>query len=144
MRGNSSHGWGSKKKHRGAGHRGGRGNAGSGKRADQKKPTFLKLYGNSYFGKSGFKRPQKVLEKINVINLGDLNKKIDYFVGKKLVKKEGEFYVVDLDKLGYQKLLGGGKLDLKLKVKAQYITEKAVKKIESKKGVIEKDESPSK
>ena len=59
MRGTSSHGWGSKKKHRGAGHRGGKGMAGSGKRADQKKPTILNLYGNDYYGKKGFRRPQK-------------------------------------------------------------------------------------
>ena len=43
------------KKRRGAGNRGGRGMAGSGKRADQKKPTILKLYGSSYFGKRGEK-----------------------------------------------------------------------------------------
>ena len=53
-RGSHTHGGGAKKKRRGAGHRGGRGMAGSGKRADQKKPTILKLYGNSYFGKKGF------------------------------------------------------------------------------------------
>ena len=34
QRGEWTHGWGAKKKHRGAGHRGGRGNAGSGKRGE--------------------------------------------------------------------------------------------------------------
>ena len=42
QRGSHTHGWGSKKKHRGAGNRGGRGMAGSGKRADQRKPSILK------------------------------------------------------------------------------------------------------
>ena len=40
FRGSHTHGYGSKKKHRGAGSRGGRGMAGSGKRADQKKPSI--------------------------------------------------------------------------------------------------------
>jgi len=54
QRGSHTHGWGAKKKHRGAGNRGGRGMAGTGKRADQKKPTIMNLYGNEYFGKRGF------------------------------------------------------------------------------------------
>ena len=42
MRAKTTHGYGSMKKNRGAGNRGGRGMAGSGKRADQIKPTILK------------------------------------------------------------------------------------------------------
>ena len=42
MRGGTTHGYGSMKKNRGAGNRGGRGNAGSGKRADSKKPKIYK------------------------------------------------------------------------------------------------------
>ena len=68
MRGNTTHGWGSMKKRRGAGNRGGRGNAGTGKRADQKKPTILKLYGNSYFGKHGFKNQRRVGKKVKTLN----------------------------------------------------------------------------
>ncbi len=41
QRGLSSHGWGHKKKHRGAGNRGGKGMAGTGKRADTKKPSII-------------------------------------------------------------------------------------------------------
>ena len=91
MRGQRGHGWGAKKKHRGAGNRGGRGMAGSGKRADQKKPTILKLYGNEYFGKHGFNRPQKVIEKIKAINLDKLQNKLDYYVENKLITKDKEF-----------------------------------------------------
>lgn len=140
MRGSHTHGWGAKKKHRGAGHRGGRGMAGSGKRADQKKPTILKLYGNDYFGRHGFNRPQKLLHKIKAINLENLQNKIYDLVEKKLITKEKEFYVVDLEKLGYQKLLGGGKLNVKLKVSAPYFSELAIKKIEEKGGVILKED----
>ena len=57
QRGSKTHGWGSKKKHRGAGNRGGKGNAGSGKRADQKKPSFWKSKDWKY-GIYGFKTPK--------------------------------------------------------------------------------------
>ena len=40
MRGTHTHKGGDKKKRRGAGHRGGRGNSGSGKRGDAKKPRY--------------------------------------------------------------------------------------------------------
>ena len=50
-RASHTHGWGSMKKHRGSGHKGGVGNAGSGKRSDAKKPSNWKEH---YFGKKGF------------------------------------------------------------------------------------------
>ena len=143
MRGTHTHGWGAKKKHRGAGNRGGRGMAGSGKRADQKKPTILKLYGNEYFGRRGFHRPQQLLKKIKAINLESLQSHLDKYIEKKLITRDKDFYVVDLDKLGYQKLLGGGKLNIKLKVSAQYFSAGAVKKIEDRGGVIVKENVPS-
>jgi len=47
MRGaKTTHGYGAKKKHRGSGNKGGKGMAGSGKRADQKKTMILKVFGN--------------------------------------------------------------------------------------------------
>ena len=96
MRGLGSHGWGAKKKHRGAGNRGGRGMAGSGKRADQKKPTILKLYGNEYFGRHGFCRPREVVENIKAINLGELQNRLDYYLIKKLVDKDSDVFVVGM------------------------------------------------
>src|SRR3989344_9386542 len=87
MRGTHTHGGGSKKKNRGAGNRGGRGMAGSGKRAEQKKPKILKEFGTSYFGKKGFKRPGSFTN--NIINVGDIKK----YVEKDLVLKEGDSFV---------------------------------------------------
>ncbi len=142
QRGRNSHGWGAKKKHRGSGNRGGRGMAGSGKRADQKKPTILKLYGNAYYGKKGFHRPQKMILHQEIINLDDLQKKLDFYLAKKLVTKEKDMYIVDLEKLGYQKLLGRGTLLVKLKIKADTCSEVAVKKVEEKGGVIVKEDVP--
>src|SRR3989344_4882356 len=111
MRGaKTTHGYGAKKKHRGAGNKGGKGMAGSGKRADQKKPTINNLYGNDYFGRFGFKRPQKMLKKIKSINLEILDKKLNRFLDERLIIKEGEFYVVDVNDLGYNKVLAKGKI----------------------------------
>lgn len=139
-RGQRWHGWGAKKKHRGAGNRGGRGMAGSGKRADQKKPTILKLYGNEYFGRHGFKRPFAVAKKIKAINIDKLQSNIDSYVSQKLVSKDKDFYVVDLEKLGFQKLLGGGSLSLKLKVSAPYFSKVAIEKVEKSGGIIIKED----
>src|SRR3990167_1002872 len=93
-RGSMTHGWGAKKKHRGSGNRGGFGMAGSGKRADQKKISILKYYGHEYFGKKGFKRPQKVtrINKVNAINIIDLENKIpNYLLYGKIKDENGRY-----------------------------------------------------
>ena len=116
QRGSKTHGWGAMKKHRGAGNRGGRGMAGSGKRADHMKSWIIKKYGlENYFGKHGFKRPQNVLKKIRTINVGDVN----------FNKEE-----VNLEEEGYEKLLGKGKPKRKYHIKVKYCSHKAKEKIE--------------
>ena len=123
MRGLTTHGWGAKKKHRGAGSRGGRGMAGTGKRADQKKPTILKEYGQSYFGKRGFESYKK-LKKQKTINLQEINDKINL-----LGKKEDDIYIIDLtDK--YSKVLAKGNLNHKAKLTCSSFSKKALEKIE--------------
>lgn len=120
-RGHKTHGWGSKKKRRGAGNRGGRGMAGTGKRADQKKPSIINKYGNSYFGKRGFKRPQSTIKKIKTINVCEL----------------GSFKErVDLTSLGYDKLLGSGRIEHPIEVKVVFASKKAIEKIEKAGGKV--------
>ena len=126
-RGSQTHGSGAKKKRRGAGNRGGRGMAGSGKRADQKKPTILKLYGSSYFGKHGFKRPQKVKKKIKAINLNDL---------EKLIIKNNLKENINLKELGYDKLLSTGNLSKKYNINCSSCSKKAKEKIEKLGGTV--------
>ena len=69
----TTHGWGAKKRHRGAGNRGGHGMAGSGKRAHHKKIKILKTFGNAYYGRHGFtsinKRTYAVKKSININEL---------------------------------------------------------------------------
>src|SRR3989338_7387915 len=90
QRGSKTHGWGAKKKHRGQGNRGGRGMAGTGKRADSKKPSIWK---EDYFGKHGFvSKTPKI--KINAVNVNFIEQHIGKFLSDNLVKKEGDFYYV--------------------------------------------------
>lgn len=134
-RGSKTHGGGSMKKRRGSGHRGGRGMAGSGKRADQKKPSILAEYGNKYFGKHGFKRP--FAKRIKAINLGTINLKIENMVKKGLAKLQSGAYVIELDKLGYDKLLGSGKVTKKFKIKVNHASNKAIERVKAAGGEVE-------
>lgn len=127
QRGSMTHGWGAKKKHRGAGHRGGRGRAGSGKRGDAKKPSFWK--DTRYFGKSGFvKKGQKRV--IKAVNIGYLEENLEELLSKGLIKEEKGVYVIDAAKLGFNKILGKGKVTKKFKIKAESISLNAVGKVE--------------
>lgn len=117
QRGTHTHGWGSKKKHRGAGSRGGRGNAGSGKRGDAKKPSFWK--DPSYYKGKGFVSLKKSLKSINISQLSKFrNEKLDF------------------SKEGYDKLLGIGKADKKYDIKVSYASESAIKKIQEAGGTV--------
>ncbi|MCK4522224.1 MAG: uL15 family ribosomal protein, partial [Nanoarchaeota archaeon] len=110
-RGGTTHGCGSMKKRRGKGNKGGAGMAGTGKRGDSRKPSIWK---KEYFGKHGFKR-KGLKEKINAINISDVEEKL---LSKSV--KEGGVYSIDLGKLGYNKLLGKGKVNNKLKISVKY------------------------
>jgi len=134
MRGSKTHGWGSMKKHRGAGSRGGRGMAGTGKRGDAKKPGIWK--DKKYFGKYGFKRPKKVTIEINAINLKTIEQNLESLLSKKLIEKKNDSYVIDLKKLGFNKLLSTGKVTKKFIIKCDYASKKAIDKIKNAGGNI--------
>lgn len=127
-RAHSTHGWGSRKRHRGSGSRGGYGMAGSGKRAQHKKQHILKFYGNIYYGRHGF---HSMYKKGDVINIADVIMHLDKFG-----KKEGDHYIVNLKELGYGKLLGNGEVKNKLKVICDSVSASAKEKIEKAGGEI--------
>jgi len=134
MRAKTTHGYGSMKKNRGAGHRGGRGRAGSGKRGDVKKPSLLWKKGHKHKGKVGFKTYNR--ESITSINLATLEQKLPSLIEKKLVEKNGEIFKVDLSKLKFKKLLGTGNIKFKYEITADYASEKAIQKIEKAGGKV--------
>ena len=125
FRGYKSHGWGSKKKHRGKGSHGGKGMAGTGKRADTKKPTIINLYGNDYFGKHGFVVPQATTYK--AINLRDLNT----LIAKHSIKGE-----INLKEYGYGKLLAVGELRIALKITVERASAQAIEKVKNAGGSV--------
>ncbi|HJN56637.1 MAG: uL15 family ribosomal protein [Candidatus Woesearchaeota archaeon] len=124
QRGSMTHGWGSKKKHRGAGNRGGKGLAGTGKRSDNKKPS---IWNNKYFGKYGFK--SKSRKNIVATNILYLEQNLPALNSEKLISKENDFYSVDLEKIGFNKLLSKGKISNKYRIKVPYASKKAIEKI---------------
>lgn len=129
LRGSRTYGWGSPKKHRGAGSRGGRGMAGSGKKGQQKM-TALHLVGRR-IGKSSFKRPAKVIVDDNVINLSRLEVSLEKYVKYGIAKKTGAVFDVDLDAADITKVLGSGNISIKMNVTARKFSAKAVEKIEA-------------
>lgn len=140
QRGSHTHGWGSKKKHRGSGNRGGFGMAGTGKRADQMKTLIWK--DEHYFGKYGF-ISKGVKEKINAVNIDFIEENLDKFLSKGLASKQENFYFIDLEKLGYNKLLGNGRIINKYKIKAKYASGNAIEKIKQAGGEVILESKPS-
>ena len=131
LRGSSSHGWGSKKKHRGAGNRGGKGNAGSGKRGDAKKPSY---FGRKRKAKIGF--TSKKQTKHNATNVINVEKRIKQYVEKGKAKKETDGYQIDLAKIKITKLLGRGKVTTKMNITVKEATESAIKIIKQAGGTV--------
>ena len=115
MRGSKTHGWGSKKKHRGGGSRGGRGKSGLMK---HKKSWMLK-YDPEHFGRGDFKIPSAVKKEIKAINLRDIDR---LAAGKK---------EIDVTKLGYQKVLATGTLTKPLTIAALSFSKAAKEKIKA-------------
>ena len=117
MRGSKSHGWGMKKKHRGAGSRGGHGKAGMLK---HKKSWRIRYDPNYLDNTKGFKIPSEVKKNIKAITLKDID-----ILARKLGKTE-----IDVSEQGYNKVLSTGKLTQPLTIKADKIVAKAKEKIE--------------
>ncbi|MFA6461599.1 MAG: uL15m family ribosomal protein [Candidatus Woesearchaeota archaeon] len=132
-RGGNTNGHGASKKHRGAGSRGGRGNAGTGKRAGQKK-AGLKDFKLGRI--KGFLR-RRGLRRDQTINVGNFTSKtIAKYVEAGDAKKEGSVYVIDLTALGYHKLLGTGKTDLKMKITVGKCSASASEKVKAAGGEV--------
>jgi large subunit ribosomal protein L15 len=129
--GSRTHGRG-KKAGRGAGKRGGRGNAGLHKHKYIKTVKYLP----NHFGRHGFKRPQSVVGLKITINLYSLDVKIDEMIKEGKIKKIKNNYELNLDELGYDKLLGSGAITKPVKISVKEATEKAISKIENSGGKV--------
>jgi len=125
LRGSKTHGWGSKKKHRGAGSRGGVGRAGITKHMKlhfKKKGIQVGKRGHTSMRKKGLRA------RIKSINLRGLEKLAE---GKK---------EIILREFGYDKVIGTGNISTPLRVIAKSFSARAIEKIEAAKGEAVKDE----
>lgn len=129
MRASRTHGWGSPKKHRGSGSRGGVGNAGRGKKGQQ----MMTLMHNIGFklGKSGFVKPPSTVLVDKTINIGLIDSSIQKFLDMKIAKKTKDAVEINVSSLGCTKVLGSGNVATKLVVVAKKFSSNAKAKIEA-------------
>ncbi|MBT3464144.1 50S ribosomal protein L15 [archaeon] len=132
-RGTETHGHGASKKRRGAGHRGGRGNSGAGKRGDFKIAKVAK-YNNKHHGKYGF--TSKNRKDIKAINIHQIQIHINKLLDSGLAELKNDVYVIDLKKMGYNKLLAKGNVSLKFKITAEIATPSVIEKVKNAGGEI--------
>ena len=127
-RGYSTHGGGARKKRRGAGSRGGRGRAGSGKRAGHKKYGIV-------LGRVGF--TSKSRTHVCAINVSYFtSERLEKFVAAGKATKDKTGYVIDLGALGYTKLLGTGSITSKVRFTVAHATTEAVEKVKAAGGEV--------
>ena len=134
QRGSRTHGYGRIAQHRKSGQKGGVGKAGYGKHLW----SYVVTREPDYFGKHGFKRPQGIVKVPKIINVGELDDLAIYLLRNNLLAKDEKgLHLLDLKALGFDKLLGNGKLHAKLHVVIDYATERAQGKISEAGGTIE-------
>ncbi len=119
QRGGRTYGWG--KRHRGSGHRGGFGNAGTGKKAHANKPSVWK---ERYLGAYGFHR--RNTNPVIAITL----RSVEDLLNKKSRTEGKEVNTIDLGKEGFTKLLGSGTIARKIHVTIPTATASAISKIQ--------------
>jgi large subunit ribosomal protein L15 len=124
FRGSRTHGRGIKAG-RGAGKQGGRGNAG----LHKYKFKSMLIYAPDHFGRHGFKRPPEIVDNPTSINVGDLPGLAVLLAAAGAISKDGDATVVDLTKIGIDRLLGGGAVAGTWKVRVAHATKHAKEKV---------------
>ncbi len=132
LRGWRTMSWGRVGQHRKSGSSGGRGRSGRHKH----KWTWVLVYQPDYFGKHGFVQPPSISKEIRAINVGELDQIVDKLVERGLAEyKDGKYYV-NLLKIGYNKLLGGGKVTKPIVVETPLASRSADAKVREKGGEV--------
>ncbi|ADM27021.1 LSU ribosomal protein L15P [Ignisphaera aggregans DSM 17230] len=133
MHGYRNRGWGSIGQHRKSGSRGGRGAAGMHKH----KWSWVIKYFRDWFGKKGFvpRNPVKTVE-VREITLAQIDSLVYRLIKDgKAVYEDGKI-VIDLSKMGINKVIGSGRISYPIKLLTYSITEKAREKIEKAGGTV--------
>ncbi|RLJ01520.1 MAG: 50S ribosomal protein L15 [Candidatus Aenigmatarchaeota archaeon] len=125
-RGYRTHGWGRVGQHRRSGYKGGRGNVGFHKH----KWSWTVKYAPDWYGKHGFIRPPSITPLRKGINIGVLDEIAEKLVEKGIAKKENDTIIINIKDLGYNRLLGSGRISKKLHIITPHISRKAKQKLE--------------
>ena len=128
QRGSRTHGGGTHKNRRGAGHRGGRGAAGRDKH---------EFHNYEPLGKHGFKRPDSLTDEVEAISVQKLDEDAVLYAADGVAETDGDTYVVDARDVvdaGHDvdvvKVLGDGDVRNELVVTADAFSASAVELIE--------------
>ncbi|WP_318568541.1 uL15m family ribosomal protein [Salinigranum marinum] len=128
QRGSRTHGGGTHKNRRGAGHRGGRGRAGRDKH---------EFHNYEPLGKHGFKRPEATQDTVAEVRVQKLDEDAALLAADGVAETEGDAYHIDARDVaedGYDvdvvKVLGGGQVRNELHIVADAFTSGAVGLIE--------------
>lgn len=137
MRGSRTHGYGTTGQHRKKGTKGER-------KVGRHKGlwTYVIKYEPDYFGKRGFTSHKSLHQKVNTINVGELEELVNKLSTEKTLEKKTGKIFLNLKKLGYTKLLGSGKITQPILVKILSHSEIASKKLEEAGGQILKENEP--
>ncbi|MFB6308329.1 MAG: uL15m family ribosomal protein [Haloarculaceae archaeon] len=128
QRGSRTHGGGTHKNRRGAGHRGGRGAAGRDKHEFHNHPEL---------GKSGFSRPEKVKEEVVELDVRELDEDAPLLAAEGVAEETGDGYRIDARDVAEDghdadvvKVLGAGQVRNELEIVADAFSATAREKIE--------------
>ncbi len=98
--------------------------------------SWVLRYQPDYFGKVGFVSPKSLKREIRFINLKDLEENAIKMAGRIRKSARSKKIFIDLEKLGYTKLLGEGRVTIPIRVKVSSYTKTALRKIEEAGGEI--------
>ncbi|WP_158056026.1 uL15m family ribosomal protein [Halorussus halophilus] len=132
QRGSRTHGGGSHKNRRGAGHRGGRGRAGRAKH---------EFHNYEPLGKHGFKRPEKVQDEVLTVDLQKLDEDAALYAADDLAEETDGGYRIDVREIVEDawdadavKVLGANQLHNELEIVADAFSASAVEVLEENGG----------
>jgi large subunit ribosomal protein L15 len=135
QRGSRTHGGGTHKNRRGAGHRGGRGRAGRDKH---------EFHNYEPIGKHGFKRPEDSVRTVAEVNVSELDEDAALLAADGLAEADGDAYHIDARDVAEDaedadlvKVLGGGQVRQELHLVADAFTESAAELIAEAGGSVE-------
>jgi len=101
--------------------------------------SYVIKYEPEYFGKRGFTSPRSLKRKVNPINLSQLEELIEKLSAEEKIEEKNGKLFVDLEKLGYTKLLGMGKISKPVIIKVPAFSASAAEKIKAVGGQILKE-----